>query len=169
VRSIDKELILRAGFERAEAADRRHAYRLQVLPLIADYHADIGRDALRQIDLIVGLARAVGPGRVDRNLWQRDFVGDERVVGQDRRREKALPGPAVRQRGGIRGQKNRGGGKNRARPKGFHVIAPAGNADGPRPRLRRPGIAKDQTGSDCRRGARAIAGGSADRFDFGCG
>src|SRR5215831_20902950 len=95
VRSIDKELILRAGFERAEAADRRHACRLQVLPLMTEYHTDIGRDALRQIDLKVGLARAVRPGRVDGNLWQRHLVGDEWVVCKNCRREKPLPGPAM--------------------------------------------------------------------------
>jgi hypothetical protein len=67
MRSVDAELVLRFGLKRAEPGDR---CRLQALPLIAYCHANVGRDALRQIDLDVGRSRTVGSGRVDGNLWQ---------------------------------------------------------------------------------------------------
>ncbi len=56
VRAVDEELVLRAGLERAEPGDRRQARRFQALPLIPDRHVGIRRNALRQIDLEVGLS-----------------------------------------------------------------------------------------------------------------
>jgi hypothetical protein len=42
-------------------------------------------------------------GGLERHGRQRHLVGDERVVGQERRRKKALSGKAVRQSAGDKG------------------------------------------------------------------
>jgi hypothetical protein len=102
VRPVDEELVLRAGLERAEPGDRRQARRFKALPLIADRHVCIRRDALRQIEFDVSLSRAVGPGRVDGNLRHRHLVGDEWIVGEDRGRKETLSGEAVRKRAARR-------------------------------------------------------------------
>ena len=115
VRSVDEELVLRAGLQRAEPGDRRQARRLQALPLIADRHVGIGRDALRKIDLDVGLSRTVGPGRVDGNLRHRHLVGDERVVGEDRGGKETLAGKAVRQEGCPAGRTDQRGRERKPR------------------------------------------------------
>ena len=94
VRSVDEKLVLGAGLQWAEPGDRRQARRFQALPYVADRNADIWRYALGKIDLEVGLPCTVGPGRVDANLRQRHLVGDERVVRQDRRREKPFARPS---------------------------------------------------------------------------
>jgi len=60
----------------------------QALPFLADGQPEIGGDALGDIELEVDLLRTVGSGRVIGDLWQRHFVGDKRIVGQDRRREE---------------------------------------------------------------------------------
>jgi hypothetical protein len=59
MRSVDAELVLRFGLKRAEPGDR---CRLQALPLIAYCHANVGRDALRQIDWMSVAREPSGPG-----------------------------------------------------------------------------------------------------------
>jgi len=63
--------------------------------LVAEGDAEIRCYAFGKIDLDDDLPCTVGPGRVDADLRQRSFVGDEWVVGQDRRREEPLAGKSV--------------------------------------------------------------------------
>src|SRR5689334_2445878 len=95
VRTIDEKLVLRAGLQGTEPADRADARRSQARPLIANREADVRRYAFGEVDLDIGLLRAVRPGRVETDLRQRDLVSDERVVGQDRCREEPFASETV--------------------------------------------------------------------------
>ena len=90
--SVDEELVLRAGLQRAEPGYRGQIRWSQPSPFVADGEAEIRRDALGKIDLDIGLLRTVGPGRGLSDLRQRHLVGDERVVRQDRRGEEPFAG-----------------------------------------------------------------------------
>ncbi len=92
---VDEELVLQAGIERAETADRRHPGRMGADPSVAECKPQIGRDPLGDIDIEIEFAGTVGGGRRAGKGRQRHLVGDKRVVGQDGGRKEAVAGEAV--------------------------------------------------------------------------
>ena len=92
------KLKVRASVQAGEAGHRGQSFRLQVGPALADSDAEIRGDALCKIDIDADLLRTVGIARRAGDRRQRHLVGDERVVGQDRRREEALAGKAMSHR-----------------------------------------------------------------------
>jgi len=63
--------------------------------LVTDREPEIRGYTFGEVDLDIGLLRVVRPGWAEADLRQRDFIGDERIIGQDRRREKPFAGKTV--------------------------------------------------------------------------
>src|SRR4030088_3269907 len=95
-RAVPEELVVEPGIQRVEAGDPGPAAWLQIFPALSDAEPKIRRDAFRQIPIDADLPRAVRVSRRARDGWQAEFVGDKRIVGQDRGRKKSGTGKAVR-------------------------------------------------------------------------
>lgn len=107
---VDEELVLQPGADGIEPGDRGRTRRLHVCPLASEGHAQIGQDALRNVELDTVLLRPViGGGRPRRGRWRR-LVGNEGIVGKDGGEKEAVAGKAVGHRRGPGQQRGRSGG-----------------------------------------------------------